>query len=107
MPRDLGLTDPVILDAIIMHTYYGGGPSYTTRLVWCLRVADLLEPGRDWSRVKWLRDLARVRAAAYAGRLAEAARLQTGWMIDWLDADGVPVHPSMRAAYAALLAGSA
>jgi len=100
----LGITDGVILDAITMHTFYGSGPNYSTPLTWCLRFADLLEPGRDWSRVKWLREIEKLRAAAYGGQLAEAARLQTGWLLQWYEADGVPVHPSMAQAYQELAA---
>jgi len=102
--RDLGITDGMILDGITMHTYYGSGPNYGTPLTWCLRFADLLEPGRDWSRVKWLREIGRLREAAYGGQLTEAARLQTGWLIEWFEADGVPVHPSMAQAYQELSA---
>lgn len=93
--RELGIQEEVILDAIANHTYYGDGPNYKTPLSWCLRFADLLEPGRDWSRVKWLKGIARMREAAYAGQLAEAAFLETGWLIQWFEDEGTLVHPSM------------
>jgi predicted HD superfamily hydrolase involved in NAD metabolism len=93
--REMCISDSVILDAITTHTYYGTGANFDTPLSWCLRCADLLEPGRDWSRVKWLNGIARMRMAAYGGHLAEAAFLETGWLIQWFEADGVPVHPNM------------
>jgi predicted HD superfamily hydrolase involved in NAD metabolism len=104
VPQELGITDDIILDAIAAHTYYGPTSNYDTSLSWCLRLSDLLEPGRDWSRVKWLRGIARLRAAAYGGRLAEAAFLQTGWLIQWFEADGTLIHPSMAQAYQQLAA---
>ena len=51
-------------------------------ICWCLRFSDLLEPTRDWSKVRWLgKGVVRLQEAAYAGRLAESAFLQTGWLI--------------------------
>ena len=105
--RELGVSDPRVLDAICTHTYAGEGAGYHAPLTWCLRFADILEPTRDWSSVPWLRDGApRLRALAYAGRLEEAALLQTGLLIDFFSATGQPVHPYMRRAYQELAAGA-
>ena len=98
--RELGVTDPLILDAIKMHTYYGHGANLNAPIVWCLRFSDLLEPNRDWQNVSWLsKGIGRLREAVYAGRMQEAAFLQTGWLIQWFEADGKPVHPNMRRVY--------
>jgi predicted HD superfamily hydrolase involved in NAD metabolism len=98
--RELGLADPLILDAITMHTYYGDGAAFDLPICWCLRFADILEPTRNWSNVRWLRNgVARLREAVYAGRMAEGAFLQTGWLIQWFGEEGVPVHPNMERVY--------
>lgn len=103
--QELGLTDPLILAAITTHTYCGNASLFDAPLCWCLRIADLLEPGRDWSRVRWLRHgVTRLREAAYAGRLAEAAFLQTGWLIKWYSETDVSVHPNMVRVYRELSA---
>jgi predicted HD superfamily hydrolase involved in NAD metabolism len=102
--RELGITDELVLDAITMHTYCGEGKNWDDPLVWCLRFADLLEPARDWSRVRWLREgEPKLRKLVYTGRMAEAACLQTGMVIEWFDSAGMPVHPNMRRAHAAFL----
>jgi len=102
--RELGITDSFILDAITMHTYCGDGDAFDSPLCWCLRFADLLEPTRNWSAVSLLaKGLPRLREAAYAGRLEEAAFLQTGWLIQWFDEMNVPVHPNMLRAHQRLL----
>jgi predicted HD superfamily hydrolase involved in NAD metabolism len=104
--RELGLTDPLILDAIRMHTYYGNGAAFDLPICWCLRFSDLLEPTRDWSGVRWLRNgIARLRDAAYGGRMPEAAFLQTGWLIQWFGQEGVPIHPNMIRVYRDLSSG--
>jgi HD superfamily phosphohydrolase YqeK len=98
--KELGLTDPLVLDAISMHTYYGNGENFDAPLVWCLRFSDIIEPTRDWSKVQWLREGAsRLRKTVYSGRLAEGAFLQTGWLIKWFEEAGKPVHPNMRRIY--------
>jgi len=105
--RELGVTDPAILDAITMHTYYSYEASFHAPLVWCLRFADILEPWRDWSRVSWLREAApRLRQAAYAGQMREAALIQLDTLISWFEQDGKPIHPNMRRAQKELTANS-
>lgn len=99
--RELGVRDPEILDAIAMHTYCGDGPAFNAPLSWCLRFSDLLEPNRDWEAVRQLRAaVPRLRTAAYAGRLEEAAFLQTGMLVEWFEEAEMPVHPHIRRAHA-------
>lgn len=103
--RELGMTDTPILNAIAMHTFCGDGAAFDAPLCWCLRFADLLEPTRNWSNVSLLaKGLPRLREAAYAGRLEEAAFLQTGWLIQWFGEINVPVHPNMVRVYQRLSA---
>jgi HD superfamily phosphohydrolase YqeK len=98
--KELGVNDPIILDAITMHTYYGYGTNFNEPMCWCLRFSDILEPTRDWRGVKWLREGAALLAeVVYAGRMMEGAFLQTGWLIHWFEEAGVPVHPNMRRVY--------
>ncbi len=98
--KELGINDPQILDAITCHTYYGYDLDFNAPLCWCVRFSDLLEPSRDWRKVKWLcGNVNRLADVVYAGRLAEGAFLQTGWLIKWFTEDGMPVHPNMRRVY--------
>jgi predicted HD superfamily hydrolase involved in NAD metabolism len=88
---ELGITDPLILDAIATHTYYDNGADFSTPFFWCLRFADVLEPGRRWD---W-EGLDEFRDAAYAGLMEKAALLHSEWLIGWLPEIGLPVHPNM------------
>jgi predicted HD superfamily hydrolase involved in NAD metabolism len=89
--RELGVMNPLILDAIATHTYYRNGANFHTPFFWCLRFADVLEPGRSWD---WKR-LNEFRCAVYAGRMEEAALLHSEWLIGWFPDIGIPVHPNM------------
>jgi predicted HD superfamily hydrolase involved in NAD metabolism len=101
--KRLGIEDALVLDAIAMHIYYGAGENFDAPLSWCLRFADLLEPGRDWRQVRLLnKGLPRLREAAYAGRLAEAAFLETGWLMSWFAETGKPIHPNMTRVFLTL-----
>src|SRR4030095_9686351 len=50
--QELGLTDPMILDAIWQHSYFGARVALSPSFCWCLRFADMLEPSRDWEELK-------------------------------------------------------
>ena len=103
--RELGITDPHILNAIKMHTYYGGGDSFNEPLCWCMRFADILEPGRNWNGKPWLgSNVSRLREIVYAGHMAEGAFLQTGCLIKWFSQEKIPVHPNMERVYQELSA---
>ena len=98
--RELDITDTLILDAITTHTYFGNSATFDDPICWCLRFADLLEPSRNWNSVRWLRNgISRLREVVYAGRMAEGAFLQTGWLMKWFDETGVLVHPNMMRVY--------
>ena len=103
--HELDITDEVILDAIEMHTYYGNKVTFDDPICWCLRFADILEPNRTWSDVRWLRDnVSRLREVVYAGRMTEGALLQTGWLAKWFSEADMPIHPNMQRVYHDLLA---
>jgi predicted HD superfamily hydrolase involved in NAD metabolism len=98
--KELGVTDTLILDAVSMHTYYGDGENFNAPISWCLRFSDILEPTRDWRNVRLLRrGVKRLREIVYAGQLDEGALLQTGWLIEWFEEEGEPVHPNMERIY--------
>jgi len=48
--------------------------------------------------------VSKLREIVYAGRLDEGALLQTGWLIEWFEEDGKPVHPNMERVYQELSA---
>lgn len=96
--KELGITDSLILDAISTHSYFGAGDNFDEPFSWCLRSADLVEPGREWKGVK------RLRSVVYAGRLEEAALLQCSWLIRFLPEIGIPVHPNLVENYQSLSA---
>jgi predicted HD superfamily hydrolase involved in NAD metabolism len=99
--QQLGITDPLVLDAIAMHTYYGAGVNFDSPLVWCLRFSDILEPNRKWDeKAHWIRDgQPRLRSLVYSGRLDEAAFFQTGLLIRFFEEIGNLVHPNLRKVY--------
>jgi predicted HD superfamily hydrolase involved in NAD metabolism len=101
--KELGIRDELVLNAIIGHTYFGDSPHFNHPLSWCLRFSDILEPTRNWTQEKILRQCAnRLRGLVYAGHLREASFLQTGCLIKWFEVKGSPVHPRMRKIYQAL-----
>ena len=95
--RDLAITDDDVLWAMTTHGYYGVWEQFNRPLGWCLRMADMLEPSRDWSINRWVKDtVGLVREAAYTGHLTEAAILWTERLIVWFEGDGIAVHPNMQ-----------
>lgn len=95
--RDLQIKDPDILESIAAHGYYGRWEVFNSDLSWCLRFSDILEPGRDWTNNRWLRDLVSpLSDAAYGGHLMEAAWMITRRLVEWYEEEGIAVHPSIR-----------
>ncbi len=99
--KELGIHDPLILDAITMHTFYGEGENLEAPLVWCLRFSDLLEPNRKWNETAHLiRDgEAQLRRLVFSGQMDEAAFFQTDLMIHFYAETGHPIHPNMQKIY--------
>lgn len=87
---ELGISDAVILDAIIHHSYFGNGTALSPVLCWCLRFSDILEPSRDWQGIK-----TQLKPLAYSGHVREAAYSLMQWAISFHKSVSVPVHPNM------------
>lgn len=90
--HELGVDSSLVLEAITRHTYVGNGLAQSPVFCWCLRFADMLEPGRDW---RDLRD--RLHPLVFTGRMGEAARMMMDWLIPFLEDMGVSPHPSQFA----------
>lgn len=89
--QELGVADPLILDVISRHSYFGTGAALSPIFCWCLRFADILEPKRDWKELQ-----RQLRPLVYSGNLQEGAYLLTKWMIPFLGTKSIPVHPNMH-----------
>jgi len=99
--HELEIEDEAVLQAIFIHGYYGSWEEFNRPLAWCLRFADILEPGRNWSNNDWLKDIVHpMRKAALDGRLMDVASLLPGRLIPWYESIGLPVHPNLRRAAA-------
>ena len=99
--RELEIGDESVLQAIFTHGYYGSWEEFNRPLACCLRFADFLEPGRDWSSIDWLKDLVGpLREAAFGGHLRKGSSLLTGRLLLWYESIGLPVHPNLRRASA-------
>lgn len=81
----------IVLDAISRHSYFGEGVSLSSSFCWCLRLADLLEPSRNWEELK-----IQLKPVAYAGELGEAAYLLMKWLIPFHESVSLPIHPNMQ-----------
>jgi predicted HD superfamily hydrolase involved in NAD metabolism len=87
----LGMKDSIILDAISRHSYFGDGVALSSSFCWCLRLADLLEPSRNWEDLK-----TQLKPFVYSGELGEAAYFLMRWIIPFHESMSLPVHPNMR-----------
>lgn len=94
--NELSLTDHLIVDAIAAHSYAGNGRNFDAPLSRCLRFADILAPAKTW------KGMDRFKRVVYAGRMDESALLQCGWLIEYFQEQGVPVHPNLARQYQAL-----
>ena len=95
--KEFGMTDELILGAIISHTYYGSSPYFNHPLSWCMRFSDLLEANRDWRDIELVFNcVKRLRKLAYAGEMEIGAFLHTAMLIKWFEDTSTPVHPNMR-----------
>ena len=99
--RELGVTDPEVLDAIYRHTWVGKIETFEPPLVWCLRFSDILEPNRKWDgNAQIIREkIPRLRETAFAGQLREAAFIHTGMLIEFFKGMDAPVHSNYYRVY--------
>lgn len=89
--QELGIKDPVILDTILRHSYFGDGIALSPSFCWCLRFADVLEPMHDWDDLT-----SQLKPLVYSGKIQEGAYQLMKWMIPFLESEKIPVHPNMR-----------
>ena len=94
--RDLDISDQVVLRAIAAHSYARDGLAGDTRLLNCLRVADILAPVEAWEGIQ------KLKRWVYADQLEEGSLLHCGWSIDYFREIGVPLHPNMQREFMAL-----
>ncbi|MDM8212850.1 bis(5'-nucleosyl)-tetraphosphatase (symmetrical) YqeK [Enterococcus hirae] len=87
--RDLGITDPEILDAIRFHTI--GAPKMDL-LAQIIYVADFIEPHRDFPGVE------EVRKIAFAD-LQEGVAAETKTTLEYLISKAVPIYPKTILTY--------
>ena len=86
--RDRGLcADEDVLDAIAAHSYNRRLRPSSELLGWCLRCADVLAPVQPW------RGMERLSEHVYNGDLAVARRLLCHWVVEYYQANALPVHP--------------
>jgi len=86
---DLGISDEDILCAIRWHTTGRAGMSLLEKIVY---IADLIEPGRDFSGIDEIRDL------AYRD-IDEAMLAALKQVMDFVMCKGFTLHPSSIEAY--------
>lgn len=89
--HELGIDDPLILEAIFRHSYVGDGPVQSPVFCWCLRFADMLEPGRDWDGLRQ-----QMQPLIYAGQMGLAAHRLMDWLVPFLEGVGENPHPHQR-----------
>ncbi len=89
LPRDLGIDDPQILDAIARHA---GDADLCdlSLLTQCIHVADMTAPTNKFKGIKKLSDL------FFGGKLDEAHLLLSHYILDSCPGLGVPIHPSWK-----------
>jgi predicted HD superfamily hydrolase involved in NAD metabolism len=92
--RELGVNDPIILDAIYRHTWFGEIEDFESPLIWCLRFSDILEPNRRWDSAaqKIQEGEPKLRERVFAGKLEEAALIQADMVIGFFKDTGKPIH---------------
>jgi predicted HD superfamily hydrolase involved in NAD metabolism len=93
--RALGIRDPLILDAITTHTFFGNSPNFHHPLCWCTRFSDIIEPNRDWRAEKRIQDLdLQLKELVYDGKMLQAARIYTETILQWFIEKDRPLHPN-------------
>jgi predicted HD superfamily hydrolase involved in NAD metabolism len=95
--RDLGVTDEQVLNAIATHSDSGDRLESDVCFQWCLQAADILAPVSEWRGIRKFKEI------VYAGRLSEAALLRSGWLLEYFERAGVPIHPNLERKFQSLL----
>jgi predicted HD superfamily hydrolase involved in NAD metabolism len=92
--QKFGGIDPIILDAISRHSYFGEGAALSPSFCWCLRFADMLEPSRSWEELR-----NQLKPIVYSAKMGEAAYLLMRWIIHFHESSLLPVHPNMQSVF--------
>ena len=95
--HDLGINDPLVLEAIYRHTYVGDWDVQSPVFCWCLRFADMLEPGRNWIDLRQ-----RLQSLVFACRMGEAAFALMDWLLPFLKHIGVTPNSSQQSLHCEL-----
>jgi predicted HD superfamily hydrolase involved in NAD metabolism len=72
-----------VINAVRSHTFYNSDGE--NNLSWCLHLADVLAPTREWLGMKKLRSM------VYEGELERSSLLLTGWLIEHFNNAKVPI----------------
>ncbi len=88
--EELGMDDQVVLNAIAVHSWSGEQAMMDTLFARCLRIADILVPVQEWKGMRKLKQM------IYDGRIEEATLLQSGFLIEYLREQQIPVHPALE-----------
>ncbi|MBU4487155.1 MAG: bis(5'-nucleosyl)-tetraphosphatase (symmetrical) YqeK [Candidatus Delongbacteria bacterium] len=75
--------NPDVINAVRSHTFYTSDGE--NNLSWCLHLADVLAPTREWLGMKKLRRM------VYEGELERSSLLLTGWLIEHFNNAKVPI----------------
>jgi predicted HD superfamily hydrolase involved in NAD metabolism len=85
--HQMGITDPLVLEAISRHSYVGDGLVQSPVFCGCLRFADILEPGRDWDDAH-----NKLHPLFFAGQMGEAAHELMEWLVPFLENMNIIPH---------------
>ena len=77
-----------IINAVRSHTFYASDGE--NDLSWCLHIADVLAPTKEWSGMKKLKEM------TFKGELERASLLLTGWLIEYFKESNVPISPYLQ-----------
>jgi len=80
-----------IINAVRSHTFYASDGE--NNLSWCLHLADVLAPTREWLGMKKLRTM------VYEGELERSSLLLTGWLIEHYNNAKVPISDYLYKTY--------
>ena len=72
-----------IINAVRSHTFYTSDGENT--LSWCLHIADVLAPTKEWTGMKKLKEM------TYEGELQRSSLLLTGWLIEHFNNAKIPI----------------
>jgi len=88
--HEMGIHQPLVLEAIYRHSYVDGAPVQSAVFCWCLRFADMIEPGRDWHAARRA-----LQPLVYSGQMHAAARYLIDWQLPFQAQVGLPTHPAL------------